>query len=220
MTGRAKGPGTLSSVLHPNPSWSEKRRVSRKATTQERILRAAMELFAARGFERTSVAQIAMRSGVSRAAIFWHFGDKATLFRETCRRFLEPFRESLERSVRNLRPDEQLVEQIATYERFIEENREPIQAFVGWVFSSPRHAAPLRDELLALHRAFRRNIEQALAKLLVDPLEASAVATALVSLLHGNLLLALVDAQGPGASRSSAVRQVLKRLLGDIDRGG
>ena len=218
MTGKSKEPGTVSSVL--DPSWSEKRGVSRKATTQERILRAAMELFAARGFERTSVAQIAMRSGLSRAAIFWHFGDKATLFRETCRRFLEPFRASLEQSVRHLRPDERLVEQIATYERFVEENRETIQAFVGWVFSSPRHAAPLRDELLALHRAFRRNIEQALIALLVDPPEASAIAAALVSLLHGNLLLALVDGPGPGASRPSTARQLLKRLLADIDRSG
>jgi len=163
----------------------------RKAATQKRILRAAMALFAARGFDRTSVTQIAARSGVSRAAIFWHFGDKATLFRETCRHFLVPFRDSLERSVVERDPGQQILDQISAYERFVEENRDTIYAFVSWVFSSPEHSQSLRQELLFLHSAFRRSLERAAGELLGDPAEAAALATALVAMLHGNMLLRL-----------------------------
>jgi len=42
----------------------------------ERIARAAIELFAERGFEQTTVAQIAERAGVTRRTYFRHFADK------------------------------------------------------------------------------------------------------------------------------------------------
>jgi len=41
----------------------------RKTDTQARILEAAVALFAARGYERTSISAIATRAGVSRAAL-------------------------------------------------------------------------------------------------------------------------------------------------------
>ena len=43
----------------------------------------------------TSVSAIAARAGVSPSAIFWHFGDKATLFQEAFRTLLVPFVEEL-----------------------------------------------------------------------------------------------------------------------------
>ena len=49
------------------------------------------ELFAQRGYERTTIAAIASEAQVSRAAVFWHFGDKANLFQESCRELLVPF---------------------------------------------------------------------------------------------------------------------------------
>jgi hypothetical protein len=53
-----------------------------KAATQERILAAASELFLTRGYENTTIAQVAARAEVSRATVFWHFSDKESLFRE------------------------------------------------------------------------------------------------------------------------------------------
>ena len=190
---------------------------SRKAATQGRILRAAMEFFAARGFDRTSVTQIAARSGVSRAAIFWHFGDKATLFRETCRHFLVPFRDSLERSLVERDPGQQIVDQIAAYERFVDENRHTIHAFVSWVFSSAESADSLRKELLALHTAYVGSIERALVEILDDANEAAELALTLVSSLHGNMLLSLVGApeSGPG-ERGKVLHNLLERALAGL----
>jgi AcrR family transcriptional regulator len=43
---------------------------------RERLETAALELFAANGYEETTVAQIAERAGLNRATFFRHFADK------------------------------------------------------------------------------------------------------------------------------------------------
>ncbi|MGX1804505.1 TetR/AcrR family transcriptional regulator [Nocardia sp. NPDC055321] len=47
--------------------------------TRERIVRAAMELFAEKGFHATSVAEIGDRSGIQRGALYYHIGSKEEL---------------------------------------------------------------------------------------------------------------------------------------------
>jgi len=206
---RIPGEGSLH-VTDPGPIEVEKD--GRKAITQDRILKSSMELFSARGFDRTSISQIAARSGVSRATIFWHFGNKATLFQETCRHFLVPFRLSLEQSLVHLEPRTRVVDQLAAYEHFVAENSKTIHAFVSWVFSSPEPADSLRRELLALHSAYVSSIERTLRELLDDPAEAAQLAITLVSLLHGNMLLAL--GAEPGAEvRTRVLHNLLDRAL-------
>lgn len=48
----------------------------RDETTRERILSVALELFAARGYEGTSIRDIAEHMGMTKAAIFYHFPAK------------------------------------------------------------------------------------------------------------------------------------------------
>jgi len=48
--------------------------------TRERLRAAAMELFAERGFEATTVPDIVERAGVTRRTFFRHFGDKREVF--------------------------------------------------------------------------------------------------------------------------------------------
>ena len=196
--------------LHPSTEVTD----GRKAATQKRILGSSMKLFASRGFDRTSISQIAAGSGVSRATIFWHFGDKATLFKETCRHFLVPFREAVNFSPVQIDPCKQVKSQLEAYERFITENRDIIHAFVSWVFSSPQHADSLRRELLSLHSQFQQTIERSLNETLLDPAEAAILAATVVSLLHGNMLLSLGDAPDRrGVDRWQLVHTLVDRSL-------
>lgn len=52
---------------------------ARGASTQNKILDAAEELFADKGVEATTVAEIADRAGSSIGSLYHHFGDKETI---------------------------------------------------------------------------------------------------------------------------------------------
>jgi AcrR family transcriptional regulator len=53
--------------------------------TSARLLEAAAELFAARGYERTTIRDIALRAGANVAAGHYHFGSKQDLYLEVAR---------------------------------------------------------------------------------------------------------------------------------------
>ncbi|GAA4082487.1 TetR/AcrR family transcriptional regulator [Nonomuraea soli] len=56
------------------------------AETRERLLQAAAEVFAERGYDGTRVADIAAAAGVSNGALYSHFGSKAELMVAALRR--------------------------------------------------------------------------------------------------------------------------------------
>ncbi|MCS7232651.1 MAG: TetR/AcrR family transcriptional regulator [Synergistetes bacterium] len=61
---------------------SKKGTHERKALTREKILNAALECFAQKGFKETTVDEIAKRAKVSKGNIYWHFKSKFEIFRE------------------------------------------------------------------------------------------------------------------------------------------
>jgi AcrR family transcriptional regulator len=52
------------------------RRQQQGEETRQRILDATIDIAAERGYEGTSMSQIAERAGVSMSSIYWHFADK------------------------------------------------------------------------------------------------------------------------------------------------
>lgn len=57
---------------------------------RRRLLEAARELFAERGYARTSTREVAERAGVTEPMVYRHFGTKAALFEQAA---VEPFRQ-------------------------------------------------------------------------------------------------------------------------------
>ena len=70
-----------------------------QSETVERILDAAEQLFAERGFAETSLRLITSKAGVNLAAVNYHFGSKKALIQAMFSRFLGPFCISLEREL-------------------------------------------------------------------------------------------------------------------------
>jgi len=66
------------------------------ATTRERILRAAYEMFASQGFGRVSMRAVATAAGVTKPALYYYFKDKESLFEEC----LADFNDEMERTMR------------------------------------------------------------------------------------------------------------------------
>jgi AcrR family transcriptional regulator len=67
----------------------------RSAETRERIIRAVVECIAEQGFQRTTAAEIALRSGVTWGAVQHHFGGKdgilAAVLEDSFGRFADRF---------------------------------------------------------------------------------------------------------------------------------
>lgn len=70
-----------------------------QSDTVERILDAAEQLFAEKGFAETSLRLITSKAGVNLAAVNYHFGSKKALIQAVFVRFLNPFVASLEQEL-------------------------------------------------------------------------------------------------------------------------
>jgi AcrR family transcriptional regulator len=67
-----------------------------KPSTREKILAAALSLFAQRGFEETSVQDIALAVGVKAASLYSHFPGKAAIFRAVLSGAMDSWSASIE----------------------------------------------------------------------------------------------------------------------------
>lgn len=164
-----------------------------KAATQERILVAATALFMERGYEKTTVADVAERGGVSRATVFWHFSDKGGLFREAFHRLLAPFRASIDRDLSHLEARERLDAQLAMGARFARDHREEIAAFVRWAIESPTFREAVVTALLDLNQRFAGALTQTVAELREPGGDPQHLAMGLMLAFDANLLLSVFE---------------------------
>ncbi len=186
-----------------------------KAATQERILLAATELFLSRGYENTTIAQVAERAEVSRATVFWHFSDKESLFRECFNRICEPFRVSLMRDFSSLPPEERLRQQVDLYQHFVAEHRANVDGFIFWAMEHTSFRDWLIRTLLDLHQRFGGALTESISEIVPPNHDPHAIAMGILTMLDGGLLLSYFDP----SSRSNEMRRIsVEAILGMIPR--
>lgn len=184
-----------------------------KAATQERILVAATELFLARGYENTTIAQVAERAEVSRATVFWHFSDKESLFRECFSRICEPFRVSLARDFSGLPPEKRLREQVELYQSFVSEHRADVDGFIRWAMEHTSFRDWLIRVLLDLHQRFGGALTETIAEIVPAHYDPHAIAMGILVMLDGNLLLSYFDSSSRTAEqRQTSVHAVIEMI--------
>jgi AcrR family transcriptional regulator len=186
-----------------------------KAATQDRILEAATQLFLDRGFDATTVAQVAETAGVSRATVFWHFSDKKSLFREAFSRLVSPFRDSIERDRSDLPPVKRLQEQINAYDFFMKAEERTILGFVQWAVGEEDFRDTVITTLLDLHQRYTGAVTSTIADIVPPGVAPEPLAVGLITLLDGNLLLSLFD---PSERRGDARRLAVDAIAALIPR--
>jgi AcrR family transcriptional regulator len=78
---------------------AQTRASSKGAETRERILNAAIRQFAADGFRRTSIADVAEQSRVSAPTVHSYFGTKDELFAAACARDIDALVDTVEQQM-------------------------------------------------------------------------------------------------------------------------
>ena len=126
--GGGKSPGSGASAPPGRARKAPGRRAASKAATQDRIVRAALELFDRKGFEATTTKEIAKRAGIAEGTVFNYFATKEDIalhfFELEVDHAIATVRGS--RRLRNAPLEEKLfalvhsqIEYLAPYERFI-----------------------------------------------------------------------------------------------------
>jgi AcrR family transcriptional regulator len=91
--------------------------------TVQRILAAARDAFAEQGYSGTTVDAIARKAGVNKATLYYHIGDKETLYAEVVRTVLESNIDDLQQNIQEAKaPEEQLRRYIRTMAAAVENN--------------------------------------------------------------------------------------------------
>ena len=156
---------------------------------------------------------------MSRATVFWHFGDKASLFQEACRRILVPFIDELRNTLQHLDARKRLFELFNVYEQFVSAHQEKIETFVRWGLESHELRAQLQKPLFALHDEFVRDIRESFLELWEDSAQAAELAAAFIALLDGNLLLGLLETNPANRElRRGGLRLLAEQVLGSRPR--
>lgn len=90
--------------MSPNPDRSrEPRRTQQRGLdTQERLVEAALHVFADHGFAGASTREIAARAGVAHAALPYHFTTKEALWRAAADRIFQQLAETFRRRLAGL----------------------------------------------------------------------------------------------------------------------
>jgi AcrR family transcriptional regulator len=185
------------------------------ATTRERILDVALDLFARKGYAETSLREIAAELGFSKAALYYHFESKQDILLALHRRL-----HSLGEGVLALVQAEADADD--TWERLVDlligfalQNRRLIELHAR---NQEAIAALHRDEALKKHGPVQQHdLENHLLGLLRDPsvpLERRVRRMASVGAIAGVLLAASAFADVPDAELEIALRGVVHDVLG------
>ncbi len=94
--------------MHPQPAQDK------RSETALKILAAARDLFSERGFDGTTVDEIAQRAGVNKATLYYQIGDKQTLYAGV---ILDVMGSAAETTARDLMDEQSPEEKIRTYIR-------------------------------------------------------------------------------------------------------
>jgi AcrR family transcriptional regulator len=137
---------------------------------REELLQAALDLFAANGYEATSTRSIAEQTGVTEAVLFKHFASKQELFLAVLQRFGP---ENLLRLPVEELDELPLAEALARQvEAFLESSRAH-RPWLHALFHTAKHEAAAGEELKrqfqSVHEGVRRLLERRVARGEVRP---------------------------------------------------
>ena len=172
----------------------------RSQETQSRILAAAEQSFADRGYDVTSVDSICRAAGVSKGAFYHHFPSKGSVFvallnawlAELDRQFTaaQAGNESVPRQVAAMAAGVNEIYRVAGIKWSI------LLEFWAKSKADPEVAHSTVDMIRRYHRFFQQVLERGVAEGSVQVMDANMAATVMLSVVLGLLLQGILDPEG------------------------
>jgi AcrR family transcriptional regulator len=196
----------------------------RRTEAEQRLLDAAVRLFAGKGIDQTSLADIGEAAGYSRGHVNHHFGTKAALVERLAEERQRQFIDALAFLDETDEVDA-LVAIADTYLREVATSTDDVRAFfVMWGAALPDDAA-LRPVFVADDRRIRTGIEQLVIagrarRTISKDVDATGFAVAFLGLLRGAAAQFLIDRDDVdlAAARKACERMVRATLTPQLPR--
>lgn len=161
----------------------------------ETLLALSTRMFAAHGYEGTSIRDISQAAGVSIAALYHHFRSKEQLYAEVCEQKFGDFHSSVMERLASVPPSERTAACVAVafFDVLVED---PELFFL--IQRNMQHLAPDRvnQRVLACYQSLRDLINQTL-NFSTAACAPDALSYSLDALVNGHCALALADVGGP-----------------------
>ena len=131
--------------------------------SRDEILKAAMQLFANRGFHETSMSEVAREARVSKALIFWHFKTKEELFVAVLNRLLEPYFIDFAEEAAAMDERAQILKLVESYLVFVRDNASSVRFFLAQMLHDQRLSESLNEQVLKLYGGYRAMLVELIA---------------------------------------------------------
>jgi AcrR family transcriptional regulator len=123
--------------------------------SRDEILKAAIQLFANRGFHETSMSEVAREAKVSKALIFWHFKTKEELFLAVLNKLLEPYSIDFAEESEKLDEREQIKKLISGYVNFVRENAGSVSFFLRRFMNGEEMPDAFTEQIRRLYEVYQ-----------------------------------------------------------------
>ncbi|HEX4209465.1 MAG TPA: TetR/AcrR family transcriptional regulator [Candidatus Binataceae bacterium] len=203
------------STVEPRGSSSE----ARSQDSRDEILKAAIRLFASRGFHETSMSEVARAAHVSKALIFWHFKTKEELFMAVLSRLLEPYVIDFSEEAGELDEKAQILRLVEAYLSFVNNNASSVRFFVAQLLHDEHLAESLVGQVLHLYDGYRALLVELIARaqvrgICVKDFPPDAAVSFLLSTLNG-LLIGFLFMRNQGLDVAGATAMLRQWLFKD-----
>ena len=181
------------------------------------ILDAAVDMIADKGMAETSVAQIAERAGVSKSAVFYHFGNKAGLFDALESQHAAAYAEEIERRLDGASDElEALLDTFDSYFEFLGRDDRIVRTMTRLYLERVPSSEELRRLRTRITHVAERARQLGLIRSDVDPLVMIVAGFSLIE--HWFLLRYLFEdaAKDRALDGEAYYDGVLKVLLGGL----
>ncbi len=136
---------------------------SQSQDSRDEILKAAMHLFANRGFHETSMSEVAREARVSKALIFWHFKTKEELFLAVLNRLLEPYFIDFAEEAQKLDERQQVLKLVEYYLHFVRDNASSVRFFLAQLLREQKISDALSEQGMKLYSGYRSMLVELIA---------------------------------------------------------
>ncbi|MEU9835725.1 helix-turn-helix domain-containing protein [Streptosporangium sp. NPDC048047] len=181
---------------------------ARRSDTRERIQQVALELFAERGYEKTSLREVAERLDITRPALYYHFKAKEDILNGVIEDLTASMEEIVEWAGAQPRTPEARVEVLRRIAALLEDQWRPLVRFAQ-VNQDVMAGLPAGEEMR------RRMI--ALISVLSgpgdDPVRQFEARLAVIALILGTVPLSIFGMDLPEKEQSATALTVATRLV-------